>query len=62
MRKHAGSVAMVTLVVIAVLLGLAASILMGCRAERARKQEATARRQIEQALARAEQAERIAQE
>ena len=62
MRKPAGSVAMVTLVVIAVLLGLAASILMGCRAERARKQEATARRQIEQALARAEQAERIAQE
>jgi len=62
MRKHAGSVAMVTLVVIAVLLGLAASILMGCRAERARRQEATARRQIEQALARAEQAERIARE
>ncbi len=62
MRKHAGSVAMVTLVVIAVLLGLAASILMGCRAERARKQEAAARMQIEQALARAEQAERMAQE
>ena len=61
-RRHAGSVAMVTLVVIAVLLGLVASILMGCRAEQARKEEVAARRQVEQALARAEQAERMAQE
>ena len=62
LRKHAGSVAMVTLVFTAVLLGLVTSILMGCRAERARQQEATARQQVEQALARAEQAERVAQE
>jgi WD40 repeat protein/predicted Ser/Thr protein kinase len=61
-RKHAGSVAMVTLVFIAVLMGLAASILMGCRAEQARKQEAAARKQVEQALARVENAEKAAQE
>ena len=61
-RKHAGSVAMVALVAVAIILGLVASILMGCRAEQARKQEATARRQVEQVLVRAENAERIAQE
>ena len=61
-RKHAGSVAMVALVAVAIILGLVASILLGCRAEQARKQEATARKQVEQALTRAENAERIAKE
>jgi len=37
-RKHAGSVAMVALVSVAIVLGLVASILMGCRAEQARAQ------------------------
>jgi WD40 repeat protein/tRNA A-37 threonylcarbamoyl transferase component Bud32 len=59
--KHAGSVATVVLVTIAVILGLIASIIMGCRAERARQQEASARQQVEQALARAESAEKVAQ-
>jgi hypothetical protein len=61
-RKHAGSVAMVALVAVAIVLGLVASIVMGCRAEQARKQEATARKQVEQALIRAEQAEKAAKE
>jgi len=61
-RKHAGSVAMVALVAVAIVLGLVASILMGCRAEQARKQEASARTQVEQALVRAENAEKVAQE
>ncbi len=61
-RKHAGSVAMVALVAVAIVLGLVASIFMGCRAEQARKQEAAARKQVEQALVRAENAERVAQE
>ena len=62
MRKHAGSVATVALIAVVIVLGLVASIVMGCRAERARQQEATARKQVEQALMRAEKAERIAQE
>jgi WD40 repeat protein len=61
---------------VVIILGLVASILMGCRAERAREQEAVARveaeqardkeaalrAQVEQALARAEKAEKNAQE
>jgi WD40 repeat protein/serine/threonine protein kinase len=58
--KHAGSVATVLLVTVAVILGLIASIIMGCRAERARQKEASARHQVEQALARAESAEKNA--
>jgi len=42
-HKHAGSVAMVALVAVAIVLGLVASILLGCRAEQARRQEAAAR-------------------
>jgi len=75
-RKHAGSVATVALVSLAVIAGLVVSIVMGCRAEEAREQEAVARVeaeqardkeaalrvQVEQALARAEKAERVAQE
>jgi WD40 repeat protein/predicted Ser/Thr protein kinase len=61
-RKHAGSVAMVALVAVAIVLGLVASILLGCRAEQARKQEATARKQVEQALVRAENAEKATKE
>ena len=62
MRKHAGSVATAALVAVVIVLGLVASIVMGCRAERARQQEATARKQVEQALVRAENAEKVAQE
>jgi len=68
-RKHAGSVAMVALVAVVIIIGLVASIVMGCRAERARQQEAlarekeaTARKQVEQALIRAENAEKAAKE
>ena len=61
-RKHAGSVATVALVTLAVVLGLVVSIAMGCRAEQARQKESAAREQVEQALARAEKAEKIAQE
>jgi len=61
-HKHAGSVAMVALVAVAIVLGLVTSILLGCRAERARKQETAARKQVEQALARVEKAEKVAQE
>ena len=61
-HKHAGSVAMVALVAVAIVLGLVASILLGCRAEQARQQEAAARKQVEQALVRAENAEKVARE
>ena len=61
-RRHAGSVATVALVTLVVVLGLVTSIIMGCRAERARRQEASARKQVEQALVRAEKAEKAAQE
>jgi len=68
-RKHAGSVAMVALVAVVIIIGLVASIVMGCRAERAREQEAlarekeaAARKQVEQALERAENAEKAARE
>jgi len=61
-HKHAGSVATVALVSLAVIIGLAVSIMMGCRAEQARQEEVIARKQVEQALMRAEKAERIAQE
>jgi WD40 repeat protein/serine/threonine protein kinase len=69
MRRHAGSVATASLLLVVIILGLVASILMGCRAEQAREQEAlarqkevAARKQVEQALARAENAEKAAQE
>ncbi|MFC1603641.1 protein kinase [Planctomycetota bacterium] len=61
-RKHAGSVATASLLLVVIVLGLVASILMGCRAEQAREQEVFARKQVEEALVRAENAERIAQE
>jgi len=68
-RKHAGSVATAALLLVVIILGLVASILMGCRAETARAQaeqardkEAALRAQVEQALVRVEKAERIAQE
>jgi len=61
-HKHAGSVATAALVSVAVILGLVASIILGCRAEQARQQEAAARIQVEQALARAEKAEKATKE
>jgi len=60
--KHAGSVTMVVLVGVAIVMGLVASIMMGCRAEQARRQEAAARKQVEQALVRAENAEKATKE
>jgi len=60
MRKHAGSVATVALVTLAVVLGLVASIIMGCRAERARQKETIARQQETSARETAEQAEKAA--
>ena len=62
MRKHAGSVTTAALVAVAIILGLVASIIMGCRAEKARQKEASARQQVEEALARAEKAERLAEQ
>ena len=62
MRKHAGSVATAALLLLVIILGLVASILMGCRAEQAREKEVAARKQVEQALVRAENAEKTAQE
>lgn len=61
-RKHAGSVTMVVLVGVAIVVGLVVSIVMGCRVEQARQQEVAARTQVEQALLRAENAEKTAQE
>ncbi|MCP4452538.1 MAG: protein kinase [Planctomycetes bacterium] len=61
-HKHAGSVTSAALVAVVIILGLVASIMMGCRAEQAREQAVDAQKQIEQALARAENAEKIAQE
>ena len=61
-RKHAGSVATVALVTLAIVLGLVASVVMGCRAEQARQKEVSARKHVEQALARAERAEELAQQ
>ncbi|HUU19879.1 MAG TPA: protein kinase [Sedimentisphaerales bacterium] len=61
-RKHAGSVATAALLLVVIILGLAVSILMGCRAEQARQDEVTARKQVEQALMRAENAEKAARE
>jgi WD40 repeat protein len=61
-RKHAGSVATAALLLVVIVLGLVASILMGCRAEQARKQEAAARKQVERALIRAENAEKVTKE
>ena len=75
-NKHAGSVATAALVSVVIVVGLVVSILMGCRAEQAREQEAAARveaeqardkeaalrQQVEQALERAEKAEAIAEE
>jgi WD40 repeat protein/serine/threonine protein kinase len=59
-RKHAGSVATVTLVAIAILLGLGISTTMYAKAEDARQEEATARETAEQARVRAERAEKAA--
>jgi WD40 repeat protein/predicted Ser/Thr protein kinase len=73
-RKHAGSVAIAALFFVVIVLGLVVSILMGCRAEQAREQEAAARleaeqardkeavlrTEVEQALVRAENAEKLA--
>jgi WD40 repeat protein/serine/threonine protein kinase len=61
-RKHAGSVATAALLFVVIISGLVASILLGCRAEQAREKEAAARIQVEQALARAEKAEKVAEE
>jgi len=61
-HKHAGSVATVALVSVAVILGLVVSVIFGCRAEQARQKEAAARIQVEQALARAEKAEKATKE
>jgi WD40 repeat protein/serine/threonine protein kinase len=61
-HKHAGSVAMVALVSVAIILGLVVSVIFGCRAEQARQQEAVARIRVEQALARAEKAEKATKE
>ncbi|MHC4174613.1 MAG: protein kinase domain-containing protein [Planctomycetota bacterium] len=75
-HKHAGSVATAALLFVVIVLGLVASILMGCRAEQAREKEAAARqqaeqardketalrKQVEQALVRAEKAESVAKE
>jgi WD40 repeat protein len=61
-RKHTGSVATVVIVAAVIILGLVTSIVMGCRAEQARQREVLARKQVEQALMRAEKAERIAQQ
>lgn len=75
-RKHAGSVATAALFFVVIVLGLVVSILMGCRAEQAREQEAAARveaeqardkevalrAEVEQALVRAENAEKLADE
>ncbi len=47
-RKHAGSVATAVLLAVVIILGLVASIVMGCRAEQARKQETIARAQAEE--------------
>jgi WD40 repeat protein len=61
-HKHAGSVATAALVSVAVILGLVVSVIFGCRAEQARQKEAAARIQVEQALARAENAEKATKE
>ena len=75
-RRHAGSVATASLLLVVIILGLVASIAMGARAEQAREKEAAARveaeqardkeaalrAQVEQALIRAEKAEAIAEE
>jgi WD40 repeat protein/tRNA A-37 threonylcarbamoyl transferase component Bud32 len=61
-RKHAGSVATAALVSVAVIFGLVVSIIFGCRAEQARQKEEAARIQVEQALTRAEQAEKVTKE
>ncbi|MHC4211750.1 MAG: protein kinase domain-containing protein [Planctomycetota bacterium] len=46
-RKHAGSVTMVALLTVVIVIGLVASIVMGCRAEHARKKETDARAQAQ---------------
>jgi WD40 repeat protein/tRNA A-37 threonylcarbamoyl transferase component Bud32 len=46
-RKHAGSVTMAALLTVAIVVGLVASIVMGCRAEQARRKEAAARAQAQ---------------
>jgi len=61
-RKHAGSVATAALVAVLIVLGLIVSTALSFRAEKARAKEATARKQVEQALVRAENAERVAKE
>ncbi len=54
-RKHAGSVATAALVAVLIVLGLVVSTALSFRAENARKQEAAARTQAEQAQTHAEE-------
>jgi len=54
-RKHAGSVATAAFLFVVIVLSLVASILMGCRAEQARKKETAARMEVEQAKTQAEE-------
>jgi WD40 repeat protein/serine/threonine protein kinase len=61
-RKHAGSVTMVALIVVAVVIGLVVSIVMGCRAEQARQQEMSARMEAEQAQKAAQEQRKVAED
>ena len=61
-HKHAGSVATVALVAVAIILGLVISTVMYFRAEQARKQEAVARTRAEQAENVAEQQRKLAED
>jgi WD40 repeat protein/predicted Ser/Thr protein kinase len=60
-RKHAGSVMTVALVAVVIIIGLVVSILMGCRAERARRQQALARMEAEQARTVAQEQQQAAE-
>jgi len=61
-HKHAGSVVTVTLVAIAIVLGLIVSIVMFLKAEEARLKEANARTRSEQAEAAANEQRKIAEQ
>ncbi|MGD8499221.1 MAG: protein kinase [Phycisphaerales bacterium] len=61
-RKHAGSVATVALVVVLVVLGLIVSTALSFKAEKARKKEVVARLEVEEARTHAEQARKTAQQ
>jgi eukaryotic-like serine/threonine-protein kinase len=60
-RKHAGSVATVALVAVAILLGLAASTMMYYRAETARREETKSRTVAQEAERTAHEAEKTAE-